>query len=267
MFGALLGDIIGSAYEFDAYNCKSKDFPLFSRRSTFTDDTVMTLAVADALMKVTAEDDDETIKRELVRSMQAIGRRYPYCGYGGRFIGWMFSDHPQPYNSYGNGSGMRVSPVGWFYNDLDTVLRMAKLTADVTHNHPEGVKGAQSIAAAIFLARTGKSKADIKAYVEQQFGYDLDRTCDEIRPTYHHVESCQESVPESIIAFLEGTDYEDVIRTAVSIGGDSDTIADMAGAIAEAFYGVPEELKQECRDRLPEELREILERAEDEMID
>ena len=156
--------------------------------------------------------------------------------------------------------------MGWFYNDLDTVLRMAKLTADVTHNHPEGIKGAQSIAAAIFLARTGKSKADIKAYVEQQFGYDLDRTCDEIRPTYHHVETCQKSVPEAIIAFLEGTDYEDVIRTAVSIGGDSDTIADMAGAIAEAFYGMPEELKQECRSRLPVELRDILERAEPRII-
>ena len=267
MFGAILGDIIGSAYEFDAYNCKSKNFPLFSRRSTFTDDTVMTLAVADALMKVSPEDDDDVIRAQLVRSMQTIGRNYPHCGYGGRFIGWMFSDRPEPYNSCGNGSGMRVSPVGWFYNDLDTVLRMAMLTADVTHNHPEGVKGAQSIAAAIFLARTGKSKADIKAYVEQQFGYDLDRTCDEIRPTYHHVESCQGSVPESIIAFLEGTDFEDIIRTAVSIGGDSDTIADMAGAIAEAYYGVPENLKQECRNRLPEELREILERAEDGILD
>ena len=266
MFGAILGDIIGSAYEFDAYNCKSKDFPLFSRRSTFTDDTVMTLAVADALMKVSPEDDDDVIRAQLVRSMQAIGRHYPRCGYGGRFFYWMFSDHPQPYNSCGNGSGMRVSPVGWFYDDLDTVLRMAKLTADVTHNHPEGIKGAQSIAAAIFLARTGKPKADIKAYVEQQFGYDLDRTCDEIRPTYHHVETCQKSVPEAIIAFLEGTDYEDVIRTAVSIGGDSDTIADMAGAIAEAYYGMPEELKQECRSRLPEELREILERAEPRII-
>ena len=266
MFGAILGDIIGSAYEFDSHNCKSKDFPLFSRQSTFTDDTVMTLAVADALMKVSPKDDDDVIRAELVRSMQAIGRHYPRCGYGGRFFYWMFSDHPQPYNSCGNGSGMRVSSVGWFYNDLDTVLRMAKLTADVTHNHSEGIKGAQSIAAAIFLARTGKSKADIKAYVEQQFGYDLDRTCDEIRPNYHHVETCQKSVPEAIIAFLEGTDYEDVIRTAVSIGGDSDTIADMAGAIAEAFYGMPEELKQECRSRLPEELREILERAEPRII-
>lgn len=260
MVGAILGDIIGSVYEFRNY--KAKDFPLFSRRSTFTDDTVMTLAVADALMKVTPEDHDDVIRAQLVHSMQTIGRHYPRCGYGGRFIGWMFSDRPQPYNSCGNGSGMRVSSVGWFYDDLDTVQRMAKLTADVTHNHPEGVKGAQSVAAAIFLARTGKSKADIKAYVEQQFGYDLDRTCDEIRPTYHHVETCQGSVPEAIIAFLEGSDFEDVIRTAVSIGGDSDTIADMAGAIAEAFYGVPEELKQECRDRLPKELRDILEQAE-----
>ena len=261
MYGAILGDIIGSAYEFDSHNCKSKVFPLFSSRSTFTDDTVMTLAVADALMKVTPEDSDETIKLELTRSMQAIGRHYPYCGYGGRFFRWMFSENPQPYGSYGNGSGMRVSSAGWFYDDLDTVLRMAKLTADVSHNHPEGVKGAQTIASAIFLARTGSSKADIKAYVEENFHYDLSRTCDEIRPTYHHVESCQGSVPEAVIAFLEGSDFEDVIRTAVSIGGDSDTIADMAGAIAEAFYGVPEELKTECRAWLPEDLSKILRRA------
>ena len=261
MFGAILGDIIGSAYEFDANNCKSKDFPLFSRKSTFTDDTVMTLAVADALMKVSSEDNDDVIRTELVRSMQSIGRKYPYCGYGGRFSRWMFSDRPLPYNSYGNGSGMRVSFVGWFYNDLETVLRIAKLTADVSHNHPEGIKGAQAVASAVFLARTGSSKEDIKSFITEQFGYDLDRTCDEIRPTYHHVESCQGSVPEAIIAFLEGTDFEDVIRTAVSIGGDSDTIADMAGAVAEAFFGVPEELKQECRNRLPSELREILERA------
>lgn len=262
MYGAILGDIIGSAYEFDSYNCKSKNFPLFSRRSTFTDDTVMTLAVADALMKVRPEDGDDVIKQTLTRSMQAIGRHYPYCGYGGRFFRWMFSNDPQPYGSYGNGSGMRVSSVAWFYNDLDTVLRMAKLTADVSHNHPEGVKGAQAIASCIFLARAGKSKADIKAFVEDKFRYDLDRTCDEIRPDYHHVETCQGSVPEAIIAFLEGTDFEDVIRTAVSIGGDSDTIADMAGAIAEAFYGVPEELKAECYTRLPDELADILRRVQ-----
>ncbi len=263
IYGAILGDIIGSAYEFDCHNCKSKTFPLFSRTSTFTDDTVMTLAVADALLKVSPEDNDETIRAELVRSMQGIGRNYPYCGYGGRFIRWMFSDNPRPYGSYGNGSGMRVSSVGWLYDDLETVLKMAKLTADVSHNHPEGVKGAQAIASAIFLARTGKSKADIKSFIENRFGYDLDRTCDEIRPTYRHVETCQDSVPEAIIAFLEGKDFEDVIRTAVSIGGDSDTIADMAGAIAEAFYGVPAELKKECRARLPRDLRKILERAEE----
>lgn len=265
MYGAILGDIIGSAYEFDAYNCKSKDFPLFSRRSTFTDDTVMTLAVADALMKLRADDNDETIKETLTRSMQAIGRRYPYCGYGGRFFHWMFSNDPKPYGSYGNGSGMRVSPVAWFFDDLETVMRMAKLTADVSHNHPEGVKGAQAIASCIFLARTGKSKEEIKAYVENKFGYDLSRTCDEIRPTYHHVETCQESVPEAITAFLEGADFEDTVRTAVSIGGDSDTIADMAGAIAEAFYGVPEKLKKECYSRLSDELAGILRQAEQRM--
>ncbi|MBR3640602.1 MAG: ADP-ribosylglycohydrolase family protein [Oscillibacter sp.] len=262
MFGAILGDIIGSAYEFDAHNCKSKDFPFFTARSTFTDDTVMTLAVADALMKLPADADDDRVRAALTRTMLHIGRHYPFCGYGARFHRWMFSTNPQPYGSYGNGSGMRVSSVAWFCDDLDSVLHVAKLTADVSHNHPEGIKGAQAVASAIFLARTGKTKAEIKSYVETQFGYDLDRTCDEIRPTYHHVETCQESVPEAIIAFLEGTDFEDVIRTAVSIGGDSDTIADMAGAVAEAYYGVPKALREECYARLPDELAEILRRAE-----
>lgn len=261
MFGAILGDIIGSAYEFDFQNYKAKDFPLFCQRSTFTDDTVMTLAVADALMKVTPKDDDETIKRELVQSMQTIGRRYPHCGYGAHFAGWLYDDNPEPYNSCGNGSGMRVSPAGWFYNDLDTVLHMAKLTAEISHNHPEGIKGAQAIAGSIVLARAGRDKNEIKRYVENYFHYDLSRTCDEIRPTYHHVETCQGSVPEAITAFLEGTDFEDVIRTAVSLGGDSDTIADMAGAIAEANYGIPEELKAECWARLPDDLADILRRA------
>ena len=260
MFGAILGDIIGSPYEFDFQNYKAKDFPLFCDRSTFTDDTVMTLAVADALMKGAPEENDETIRRRLIDSMQTLGRHYPHCGYGARFIHWMYDDDPRPYNSCGNGSGMRVAAVGWLYDDLDTVLRMARLTADVSHDHPEGIKGAQAIASAIYLARNGKSKAEIKSYVTEQFGYDLNRTCDEIRPAYHHVETCQESVPESIIAFLDGADFEDVIRTAVSIGGDSDTIAAMAGSIAEACYGVPEELKAECYARLPDELREILTR-------
>ena len=189
MYGAILGDIVGSPYEFDCNNYKAKDFPLFSRRSDFTDDTVMTLAVAKALLGTRGQDD----------------------------------------------------------------------AAKVTHDHPEGIKGAQAAAAAVFLARTGHDKAEIKAYVEREFGYDLSRTCDEIRPTYHHVESCQETVPQAIIAFLESTDFEDALRTEVSLGGDSDTLAAITGSIAEAFYGVPEELRQE---RLTPEMAAILRRWE-----
>ena len=155
---------------------------------------------------------------------------------------------------------MRVAPVAWLFNDLDTVRRMARISADVTHNHPEGIKGAEATASAIFLARTGHTKAEIKAYIEAEFQYDLSRTCDEIRPTYHHVESCQETIPEAITAFLEGDSFEDVIRTAVSLGGDCDTLTCIAGAIAEGFYGVPDNLKKECRNRLPEELRVVLDR-------
>ncbi|MCF2617305.1 ADP-ribosylglycohydrolase family protein [Oscillibacter valericigenes] len=255
MFGAILGDIVGSPYEFNANNYKAKDFPLFCDRSEFTDDTVMTLAVAQALMNA---EEGEDLKARLARSMQSIGRRYPYCGYGGRFFHWMFSKDPKPYESYGNGSGMRVSSVAWLCDDLESVRNLARITASVSHNHPEGYKGAEAIASAIFLARTGSTKDEIRDYIVQEFGYDLSRTCDEIRPTYRMDETCQGSVPEAITAFLEGTDFEDVIRTAVSLGGDSDTIADMAGAIAEGFYGVPGDLKKECMERLPLDLREIL---------
>ena len=178
--------------------------------------------------------------------------------YGTHFGGWLYEDDPQPYQSYGNGSAMRVSSAAWLAKDMAESLHLAQLTAEVTHDHPEGIKGAQAVAAAIFLARTGHDKAEIKAYVEREFGYDLIRSCDEIRPTYHHVESCQETVPQAIIAFLESTDFEDTLRTAVSLGGDSDTLAAITGSIAEAFYGVPEELKQECRQRLTPELAEIL---------
>ena len=171
---------------------------------------------------------------------------------------WLFLEGNEPYNSWGNGSAMRVSSVAWLYDDIEIVRTMARVSAGVTHNHPEGIKGAEATASAIFLARTGKSKAEIKAYVEETFGYDLSRTCDEIRPNYHHVESCQETVPEAIIAFLEGESFEDVIRTAVSLGGDCDTLTCIAGSIAEGFYGVPEELKRECRSRLPKQLLEVL---------
>jgi len=259
MYGAILGDIIGSPYEFDR-GSKTKDFPLFSRYSEFTDDTVMTIAVADAFLPVQAETEDDTIRQRVVAKMQKYGRLYPHAGYGGRFRHWLRDRHPKPYNSWGNGSAMRVSSVGWLYNDLETVRRMARLSADVTHNHPEGIKGAEAVASAVFLARTGSTKAEIKTYIEENFHYDLSRTCDEIRPIYYHVESCQETVPEAITAFLEGESFEDVIRTAVSLGGDCDTLTCIAGSIAEGFYGVPEKLKQECCNRLPEQLLDVLQR-------
>lgn len=261
MYGAILGDIIGSPYEFDRGN-KSKDFPLFSRNSKFTDDSVMTLAVADAFLSIAPNTDDAEIRRRLIQSMQTYGRKYPYAGYGGMFRRWLKDPIPQPYGSYGNGSAMRVSSAGWLFDDLETVRHMARLSAEVTHNHPEGIKGAEATASAIYLARTGRTKAEIKAYIEANFHYDLSRSCDEIRPTYRHVESCQETVPEAITAFLEGVSFEDVIRTAVSLGGDCDTLTCIAGSIAEGFYGVPEELKQQCRERLPEDLRKILRRFE-----
>ena len=255
MYGAILGDIIGCPYEFDMGD-QTKDFPLFSEDSQFTDDTVMCIAVAEAFMN--APEDENVIRQRLIHSMQNWGRRYPDESYGVRFRSWLYSRNPQPYNSFGNGSAMRVSPVAWLFDDLDTVRRMARISADVTHNHPEGIKGAEATASAIFLARTGHSKAEIKAYIESQFHYDLSRTCDEIRPTYHHVESCQETVPEAITAFLEGESFEDVIRTAVSLGGDCDTLTCIAGSMAEGFYGVPEELKQECMARIPAAFRDIL---------
>ena len=259
MYGAILGDIIGSPYEFDMGD-KTKDFPLFSARAQFTDDTVMTVAVAEALLDSRVEDADERIRQRIVERMRWWGRAYPRAGYGARFIWWLRQPDPQPYNSWGNGSAMRVSAAGWLYDDLATVLGMAKLSAEVTHNHPEGIKGAQATAAAIFLARTGSTKAEIKQYITETFGYDLSRTCDEIHPGYRHVESCQETVPEAITAFLEGENFEDVIRTAVSLGGDSDTLTAIAGSIAEAFFGVPTKLKLECCRRLPKDLRSVLDR-------
>ncbi len=255
MLGAIFGDIAGSAYEFD--NTNDYHFEMLTKWSRPTDDSYMTLAVAQALMETYGKDDAVTEKALVVR-MQDLGRRYPYAGYGGMFARWLTVDDPQPYNSFGNGSGMRVSPAGWLYPTLDQTLHAAKLTAQVTHNHPEGIKGAQAVAAAIFLARTGKSKEEIRAYIEETFDYDLDRTLDSIRPTYQFYEICQKSVPEAIIAFLEGETYEDVIRLAVSLGGDSDTIACMAGGIAEAFYGMPEEFKEEALSRLDRPMRDIV---------
>ena len=262
MYGAILGDIIGSPYEFDQGN-KTKNFPLFTDMSMFTDDSIMTLAVAEAFMDSLEKGEElEKMKKRLIRYMQFWGEKYSNAGYGYWFSCWLKDWNPQPLNSYGNGSAMRVSSIGWLYDDLDTVLKMAKLSAEVTHNHPEGIKGAQATAAAIFLARTGYTKAEIKEYIEILFEYDLNRTCDEIRPTYYHKESCQETVPEAIIAFLESTGFEDAIRNAVSLGGDCDTLTCITGSIAEAFYGVSEELKKKCLGRLPIDLKAILLRFE-----
>ena len=209
----------------------------------------MTLAVAEALMNGGAEED-------YIASMQRWGRRYPDGGYGGRFFGWLFQKEPQPYNSFGNGSAMRVSPVAWFYDSLEAVENAAAVSARVTHNHPEGVKGAQATAAAVFLARTGHGKGEVRNYLSARFGYDLSRTCDEIRPGCHFDETCQGSVPEAIIAWLDSDGFEDAIRNAVSLGGDSDTQAAIAGSIAEAFYGgVPQDLREAALAGLDDRLR------------
>lgn len=262
MYGAILGDIIGSPYEFD-WGDKTKDFPLFCEESRFTDDTVITVAVADALIKAREdglEENEESVKELLVRSMKQWGKKYPFCGYGNRFLIWLALPEKisHPYYSFGNGSAMRVSAAGWMYDTLEKTRTVARWTAEITHNHPEGIKGAVSVALAIFLARNGNTKEQIRQYLSEEFGYDLSRTCDEIRPYYHHVESCQKTVPEAITAFLEGRDFEDVIRTAVSLGGDCDTLTCIAGSMAEAYYGVPDILIRECEKRLPEDIIRVI---------
>ena len=258
MYGAILGDIIGSPYEFDRGG-KTKDFPLFSKGSTFTDDTVMTVAVAEALLDAEGKDDD-AVRAALVDSMRKWGARYPDAGYGGMFYSWLHKRYPQPYHSYGNGAAMRASAAGWLYETLEETWKKARLTAEVTHDHPEGIKGAECVASAIWLARNGYPKEEIRNLAEETFGYDMSRTCDEIRPGYSHVETCQETVPEALTAFLEGTDFTDVIRTAVSLGGDCDTLTCIACSVAEAYYGVPEDLARECRERVPEDMNAVIRR-------
>lgn len=257
MYGAILGDIIGSPFEFDRGD-KTKDFKLFSRRSHFTDDSVMTLAVCEALLKVGQDATVKEIEDAVISSMQSWGRRYPHAGYGGYFRRWLTACHPEPYNSFGNGSAMRVSAVGWLYDSLENTRTVAKATVNVTHNHPEGIKGAEATASAIFMARNGSSKEEIKKYIENEFHYDLNRTLDEIRPSYHMDETCQKTVPEAIIAFLEAKDFEDAIRNAVSLGGDTDTLGAITGSIAEAYYGIPEWLMTECRKRINRDMRVVL---------
>jgi ADP-ribosyl-[dinitrogen reductase] hydrolase len=240
MLGVICGDVIGSVYE--GHNVKSKQFPLFSKGTRFTDDTVLTVAIADAILN----------RKYFGPTIHRYSLNYPSAGFGSRFKDWFKSKHPRPYGSYGNGSAMRVSPIGYAFNSIPEIMQMAEKSSVISHNHPEAIKGAQAIAVSIFLARTKKTKSEIKSYIEREFGYDLNRTIDSIRPGYKFDVSARGSVPESIISFLESNDYEDAIRTAISIGGDSDTIASMCGGIAEAYYGtIPADIVDKVRKFLP----------------
>lgn len=251
MLGAVIGDMIGSRFEFQNY--KSKDFELWTPDSNYTDDTICTVAVAEWVLSACRYD--------LNAIMQKWCRRYPYPmgAYGARFNQWIWSDNPQPYDSFGNGSAMRVSAIGWAFDKLTDTLNFAHDSAAITHNHPEGIKGAQATAAAIFWARTGESKQFIRQNITEWFGYDLSWTCNDIRPDYDFNETCQGTVPQAITAFLESDCFEDAIRLAISLGGDSDTLAAITGSIAEAFYrGIPERILKPVQERLPEEMMETL---------
>lgn len=247
MIGAIAGDIIGSVFEH--HPIKTTNFPLFRAHSRFTDDTVLTVAIAFSILE----------GADYASSLKLLGRKYPFAGYGMSFFQWLHAEDSQPYNSWGNGSAMRVSPVGFAFDFIDEVLNEAKKSAEVTHNHPEGIKGAQATALAIFLARTGHRKSDIRVQLSHRFGYNLERTLDEIRPGYRFDVSCQGSVPEAIIAFLESDSYEDAVRKGISLGGDSDTIGCIAGGVAQGYYKkIPDEIVLNTRSRLPEEFLRII---------
>jgi len=252
MIGAIIGDVIGSVYEFN--NHRSKEFPLFQASSDFTDDSVLTFATAKVLLD----------GGDYAATYQQFARAYPHRGYGERFSRWIKLDDPKPYDSFGNGSAMRIAPIGFAFADAETTLEEAKRSAEVTHNHPEGIKGAQAVALAIWMARKGEGKAAIRHAIEKQFGYDLSRDCDFIRQVNKFDETCQGSVPEAITCFLESVDFEDCIRLSISIGGDSDTIACIAGGIAQAYYrDIPNWIITETKARLPQEFLEILDRFEE----
>lgn len=259
MLGAIFGDIVGSVYEF--HNTHDYGFELLSDRSAFTDDTCMSVAVAKGLMDSYGLTDEE-VKEALIDNMKETGRKHPYAGYGGMFFHWVLSDDRKPYNSYGNGSAMRVSAAGWLYPTLEETEHAAELSAAVTHNHPEGIKGAKATAACIFLARNGCSKEQIRDYVEEKYHYDLHKSMKEIVSRGHGQEICQISVPQAIICFLHSDSFIDTIRKAVSIGGDSDTLACIGGSIAEAYYGMEEEYKKEVYDRLSDDLKETVQAFE-----
>ena len=253
MLGALIGDIAGSRFEM--YNLKSKEFRFFDRKCRPTDDSIMSLAIAKALLGCDGNYDG--LSEKAVSTMQELGRLYPRAGYGGRFKKWLLAENPEPYNSFGNGSGMRVGPCGYAAKSLDEAKELSAMVTRVTHNHPEGMRGAEAIATSVYLARTGKTKEEIKDHIQENY-YWLGFTIDGIRDIYKFDVSCQGSVPIALEAFLESTDFEDAIRTAISVGGDSDTIAAMTGAVAEAYYGIPIDIIEEVQKFLDVQHMEIL---------
>lgn len=252
MLGAIVGDVVGSRFEFD--NIKSKDFDFFREECFVTDDSIMTLAIGKAI--VACQGDYETLGTWATACMQQIGRPYLNCGYGGNFYHWMYTDNPQPYKSYGNGAAMRVSGCGLVAQTLEEAKTLSAKVTQISHNHPEGMKGAEATAVAIFLAKEGKSRQEIRDYMDQHY-YPMNFTLDEIRDGYKFNETCQDTVPQAIMAFLESTDFEDAIRNAISLGGDSDTLAAIAGSIAEAYYGVPKDIEEQALSHLDKRLRTI----------
>lgn len=255
MWGAIIGDIVGSIYEFD--NIRTKEFKLFSSDCFFTDDTVMTVAVAKSLLD--SDGDYDAFARNTVDNLRIFGRKYPNAGYGGRFRVWLNEGYTYPYNSFGNGSAMRVSACGFAARTLEEAVQLAYNSAYCTHNHFEGIRGACAAAVAIFLARNGKSKEEIKEYICKYY-YEIDFTLDEIRDTYSFNETCQETVPQALEAFFESDDFEDAIRNAISIGGDSDTLAAITGGVAQAYYGIPDEIIAQARTYLDDFLLETVDR-------
>lgn len=253
MLGAVIGDIVGSRFEWD--NHRSKDFEFFHDECFFTDDTIMSLAAAKAILECNGDYAD--LSDRTVKAMQRIGRPYPDCGYGGRFFTWIYSDNPKPYNSYGNGAAMRVSACGFAADSPEQAIELSRKVTEITHNHPEGIKGAEATAVAVYMARTGSSIKEIKDYITRHY-YKIDFTLDEIRDTYTFNETCQDTVPQALEAFFESTDFEDAIRNAISIGGDSDTLAAITGGIAEAYYGIPEDIRAGALEYLDEEMYKLL---------
>lgn len=253
MLGAIIGDIVGSRFE--RHNIKKKDFRFFRFNCSPTDDSIMTLALGKAIME--SKTDYSDLSENAVKSMQELGRYYPNCGYGGHFREWIFSDNPQPYNSYGNGAAMRVSAAGFVAKTLEEVKLISKKITEPTHNHPEGLKGAEATAVAIFLARSGNPLLEIKDYIDKHY-YPMDFTLDEIRPHYHFDVSCQGTVPQALMSFFESRSFEDAIRNAISLGGDSDTLAAICGGVAQAYYGIPSQLREKALSYLDQRLSLIL---------